>query len=435
MRLIRLLKSDLAKEVDSWTQADIISSEQAQAICSRYGIAYPLEENHRAYDYLMGFAYFFLALALIILIGHNWEDMSRGLRMAGLVSITVATHAVAFYQWTHDKQGKGIALFALGNMFFGASIILIAQIYHLGEHMPDGVFWWALGSLPFALITRSRLIMLQVLFLAFIWFFMESSLGFYPLTFPLFIAATLYVLYQNEASYSLFLGFILALGFWFEYSLMFLWRDGFRIELLFENIVLAASLASLFYAASKRLMAQTSIIAQDYGAILSVWILRFMVLGLIIFSFKGAWRDAIRHDWPEFYSMLALMTLLGLASILLAIERTHKMLLALVSGGLFAVVFALYVVEDKSLAVLFQVVDNVLLIVAGIYLIHKGLSRGESHYFFFGMVTILLTALIRYFDLIGDYIGGALLFGFFAVVLIVSAKLFWRQQNKNREAS
>ena len=37
-------------------------------------------------------------------------------------------------------------LFFLGNIFYGASIILIAQIYHLGEYMPDGVFWWDTGS-------------------------------------------------------------------------------------------------------------------------------------------------------------------------------------------------------------------------------------------------------------------------------------------------
>ena len=36
----------------------------------------------------------------------------------------------------------GTGLFFLGNLFYGASIILVAQIYHLGEHMPDGVFWW-----------------------------------------------------------------------------------------------------------------------------------------------------------------------------------------------------------------------------------------------------------------------------------------------------
>ena len=37
-------------------------------------------------------------------------------------------------------------------------IMLIAQIYHLGEHFPDGLLLWALGILPLAWLTASRLL-------------------------------------------------------------------------------------------------------------------------------------------------------------------------------------------------------------------------------------------------------------------------------------
>ncbi len=83
--------------------------------------------------------------------------------------------------------------------------------------------------------------------------------------------------------------------------------------------------------------------------------------------------------------------------------------------------------HDRELAVMLQVIYNLLAVGLGIWLIHRALGLGISHYFFLGIALILFTALLRYADLIGDYIGGAVLFAVCAGVLIGSAK-FWRQQ-------
>jgi hypothetical protein len=46
-------------------------------------------------------------------------------------------------------------------------------------------------------------------------------------------------------------------------------------------------------------------------------------------------------------------------------------------------------------------------------------------YFYTGVGVILILALLRYADLVGDYVGGSLLFLFFAGVLFGAAH-FWR---------
>ena len=74
-----------------------------------------------------------------------------------------------------------------------------------------------------------------------------------------------------------------------------------------------------------------------------------------------------------------------------------------------------------------MVAYNIVLVVAGVWLIISGISKGISHYFFLGVASILVTALLRYADLIGDYIGGALLFMFFAVLLLGAAR-FWKKR-------
>ena len=79
---------------------------------------------------------------------------------------------------------------------------------------------------------------------------------------------------------------------------------------------------------------------------------------------------------------------------------------------------------------LFQVLDNVALVGTGIWLIVRGTAAGVSHYFFLGVATILLTAFLRYVDLIGDYIGGAVLFMAFAALLLGAARYWKRRQSR-----
>ena len=40
MRLIRLLKNDIAREAEEWVDDKIITQEQAENICTRYDVDY-----------------------------------------------------------------------------------------------------------------------------------------------------------------------------------------------------------------------------------------------------------------------------------------------------------------------------------------------------------------------------------------------------------
>ena len=153
MRLIRLLKKDLATEISTWVDQQLISVDQARSICRLYGVDYDrIRSRSTAYRVLVVLGFLFIGLSLIAVIGANWDTIPRGVRMAGLLVLTAGTHGLAMRQYRSGRTSPAVGLFILGNLFYGASIILIAQIYHLGEHMPDGVFWWALGSLPFAVL-------------------------------------------------------------------------------------------------------------------------------------------------------------------------------------------------------------------------------------------------------------------------------------------
>ncbi len=429
MRLIRLFKNDLAKEISGWVDKDLISVEQARSICRVYGVDYDSIQNHSlGYRLLIGLGYLFIGLAVITLLGANWDEIPRALRMGGLLLLTLMTHCIAFKAYFTGRTSGAVGLFLLGNLFYGASIILIAQIYHLGEHMPDGVFWWALGSLPFGVLLKNTWLTLFSCCLAIIWFLLEFGMGFFPSMFPLFILAAVYVLYQGPSSSMLFLTTIASIGLWLEAVLSFLWAgDGYDYRFHSEHLLVSVALFVWAYAVSGWLYAQNSHKAKDYAVLLSLWVLRFGLVALLVFSFEGPWKALIESDWDQQGSMWLCVSVLLTASLWFAWQGRVLTFLLPVAVLASLTMIALIATHHPSTAVYFQIVYNIVLIGSGIGLIVRGIHQGISHYFFLGVATILLTAFMRYIDLIGDYIGGAILFIVLAVVLLGAAR-YWKHQ-------
>jgi uncharacterized membrane protein len=69
----------------------------------------------------------------------------------------VAAHAVGLRLFLRRERfaalGEGLCL--LGTMLFGAGIFLVAQMYHIDEHFPNGLLMWALGALLLGLAMPS----------------------------------------------------------------------------------------------------------------------------------------------------------------------------------------------------------------------------------------------------------------------------------------
>ena len=426
MRLIRLLKNDIAREAEEWVDEKIITQEQAENICTRYDVDYHnVKSKNTGYSILVGLGYLFIGLALITLLSENWDELPREFRMFGLIAMTMGTQGVSLRQYLKGNLSSATNGFLLGNMFFGASIILIAQIYHLGEHMPDGIFWWALGSLPFALLTNSKALALQTMTLATIWFLVEVDMGFYPILYPLFIISSIVVLTRGKQSIALLLLVMFSVGLWVEYSLSALWQGTYFFEFQVEHIAVSISLFILTYAFSHWLRIKNSTIAKDYASVLALWSLRFIIIGMLILSFEEPWEELIRANWENSFSMGIIVLALSTMSLFFAAKTDgFKHIIAFMTIYLLTLLLVTGVADDNQ-AVYFQIMSNVALIIGGVGLIIKGIDEGVSHYFFLGVTSILLTALIRYADLVGNYIGGALLFMVFATILLGAAK-YWK---------
>jgi uncharacterized membrane protein len=330
-------------------------------------------------------------------------------------------------------MSTAVALFFLGGLFYGASIMLIAQIYHIGEHYPDGIFWWAIGVLPVALLLKSTLIMMLTVTLGFIWFFVESSMNFYPTLFPVFLVAMVWHLYRGRQSNLLFLALVVGLGIWAEYTLAWFMGDMTGFEPGMENVALGVGLFIAFHGLSEWFAERKEHMLVDYGLLLGLWVLRFTIIILIVLSFKAPWRVLIETDWH----MARLTITLSLLLSALALWLTYQAGKSLFSTVAFALLFnigllAVMLVEDREYALAFQFADNIVLVGVGIWLIIRGIQGSMSHYFYAGVLAVLTTGLLRYIDLIGDYIGASILFAILAAILLVTAK-FWKNYHKKTE--
>jgi uncharacterized membrane protein len=434
MRLIRLLKNDLAKEATDWVDKGLISSKQAELICARYGIDYNKQSKRSlGYFVLITLGYLFIGLALITLLSANWDDIPRSIRMIVLILVTLSVNIFALNKFRNGKKTAAVGYFFLGGLFYGASIMLIAQIYHIGEHYPDGIFWWAMGVLPIALLLESTLIMLLAIVLGFTWFFVESSLHYYPALFPVFLAASAWHIIRVKQSNILFLVFVAGLGFWAEYFLSWSLGDFQRFSFGVENISLVIGMFVLFHGSSRLLISKKEGKLIDYGTLLNVWTLRFAIISLLIFSFREPWLELIKAEWEQPALSVTLAICMTSLAIWLVYSADKKIFSTAALSALYIIsIISVMVISDESVGPIFQFADNIVLVVLGIWLIVLGIQNAISHYFFLGVFVILVTGLLRYIDLLGDYIGATILFAVCAAILLASAKFWKRQHSKAR---
>jgi len=440
MRLLRFLKRDLGKEISAWVDEGLISDQQGSAISARYGIDAQDDEGPTlAYRVLLGLGFALLGVAVIILLGHNWHEIPRGLRVTGLLLSTLLVNGYALWCFAKDKTGLSTAWFLLGSILYGASIMLVGQIYHLGEHFPDGVFIWALGVLPIALVTGSISIMALCAVLAFTWALVEASVGGFAATFPIFLVGMYGFLRLNKPSLLIALGLVLGMGMYLELATSSLFGASGLWHFGVENLFVAWGYMGLMLAGSAWLETRPRAAAKDYAVLLDVWVLRFAVIMLLVFSYKEPWREVLRANFENPTLFISIMGAIALATTALWLAARAAGARGVVSPVLgwaaaaFSGAIAFNVLEFSPMHL--QVLTMLFMVALGIYLIVAGLDRGITHYYFTGVLLILAMAITRYFDLVGDYITASILFAVSALVLIAAAGFWKRKSSQSLEVA
>ena len=411
-------KNFLADELAKWREDGLISDEAARKIAARYDIDLSGANERRSFI-LKLVAYLFLALSLFTLVGANWEELPRAVRLIIVLGILAAVNFSGVLAQKNGKETQATTLFFLGNFCYGAAIVLVAQIYHLGEHMPNGVLLWAVGALALGLATRKSIITLQALILGLVWFLMEFEFSGVSHGFLLFIVASAAVLWRDDsrlltsALFASVFTYIVSFVLYERYFLADLRVDDalYGVHFFALSYCLLAVCASFLLERAGKF--ELAFYLKNIGIVCGTGILCFDMSLYEDLHFSRPWSYGTQSHENVLNGVIFLKSVFGAlftafcaASLGLAFYFKKYAAAAIVGALLVALPFIL-----DAFAGYEEGVFSLIGVCVAVALIKQNNMK-------FGIALIFWVAFVRYVDLVGDYVSASALFLVFALVVL-----------------
>ncbi len=455
----------LLGELGDWRGEGIVSQEQTDRILARYEDADEASQRKRSRFTLAisGIAALLVGLAVFLVIGYNWDAMPRVAKLAVVFGVVVATHAAGLWlRFARDQRRAGEVVSFLGCLFYGAGIWLVAQVFHLNAHWPDGFWWWALGVLPFALASETLLIHCLYAGLLATWAGAEilgyRHLGawiFWGWNVPngaysfLLLWLPAMVWGYRKASVGAVSLYVPALAWWIVLQ-SFVWHFDWQAVFVIGSV----GGLLLVVAESHRPGNRMAVPYRFWGTALAAGALIPMSFGGFYESTKHWYHH---HTWASdplvFAVGLVVLALLGIGftSVVLArsrasdpAARVREMLRAqwLPVGLILAVTFAgvwgaghdFGSTKTDTNWIPPVAVVNVAMLALALWLMNIGLRDDRGRPFAFGVIYFLIWAICRYADLFGErggMLGAALMFFLCGAALFGLAR-FWSRRKASR---
>lgn len=146
-------RTALTKEVAIWKTDGLISDETAAAIIARYPV---LSRKSTMVGVVTIVGAVLVGLGTLLFIGANWDAIPKLVKLLLILAFTTASYAAGFglLQETVGRPRMGAALLLLGNIFYGAGIWLVSQMFNLDLDAQTGLLLWGSGTAAMTLVTR-----------------------------------------------------------------------------------------------------------------------------------------------------------------------------------------------------------------------------------------------------------------------------------------
>lgn len=199
----------LTQELPGWTERGWVQPGAEQHILA------DLETRHGSSDRmvialsLMGAV--LLGAGIITFFAAHWDGMSKLAKLLLLFGSMTATYIAAAVTGSRASLPRvSQGLWLLGVILFGANIMLIAQIYNIDSHYPNGVLLWALGGLLVAWLIPAQFALSAAIALGALWTGLEHMDFNRSVHWPylVFWLACLLPIYRNGWLRALHLAFV-----------------------------------------------------------------------------------------------------------------------------------------------------------------------------------------------------------------------------------
>lgn len=163
---MRGYREQLQRDLPRWREAGWVTAHGEAAILKD---AASMSRGIGLAQVLATLAAVLLGFAIMSFVAANWSDMSNGLRIAILFGTVAVSYGAAAVLFEKGLDGFAHAAVLAGAGAFGASIMLIGQMYHLGGYPPHAVAMWAAGALVAGAFIRSNATLALAMVLVVLW--------------------------------------------------------------------------------------------------------------------------------------------------------------------------------------------------------------------------------------------------------------------------
>jgi uncharacterized membrane protein len=166
-------RARLQRDLPRWQSNGWVSEEGARAI------RHELEAGGRGIGLSSALAVLgavLIGFAAMSFVAGHWQDMSKLARIALLLAGLGGAYGLAGGLSARGLDGFAEAAVLAGVGLFGASIMLIAQMYHIEGNPPDAVLTWAFGALLAGVLLKSNPALAAAMLLVGLWSGWETDL-------------------------------------------------------------------------------------------------------------------------------------------------------------------------------------------------------------------------------------------------------------------
>jgi len=397
----------LEKELPEMERIGLIDPDQSDKILSHYRQQQPDGPRGILFVLFGVLGALLIGGGLILIIAHNWPDLSRPVRTAFSLLPLILAQILA--GWTLVSRYHSVAwresVAVIWTLSIGAAIALVAQTYHMPGDFDSFMMTWMILTLPVVYILRASTSLLIYLAGITSWAIgAEQTQGQANAYWLLVIAVLPLIIFWNRTSpYSA----SATLARWGIFISVFF---GVTIALDFHGDFIQSSIyilyASLLYLAGCRYETGAPSAWQKPGIILGG---AGVAIFAYVFTWIPFWEDLVR--WKTFMAEFNDLKLNG-RMVYTAIFLIYLVYLFFALGsrrimsvvwGIFPIVFLIGCLAVQSKGMLVPVVwlMNILLFAAGVITLMQGMRSGNLGRINRGMLVISVLIVSRFFD--GDF--------------------------------
>lgn len=390
----------LYRELPELVRNQILDEGAAERLRDHYGPA--PEQRRRSLGLVICAALgaMLVGLGIILLLAHNWADLSRLQRTLLSFAPLLLGQLLAGWAWLRRRSSlawcEGAAIFLF--LAIGASIALVGQTYHISGDLPRFVLVWMLLGAPLIYLLGAALPAL-IYWFGILWWCVLGAGEDLPVMFFWLLAALpmpfLWRLVMEKRrtlaaawlTWGLALCLAVGLGFSVHDVLEWLWAP-----------LYLAFFAVCFLAAGQW---QAAAAVRRPFRLLGSW----GTVGLmLVLTFKDVWRELIQHRfyvagwsaWPE-YLLLGVLLLLAIGLLLRSMicGQWLECLFGLAAPGITLLILASPKLLSLSPVLL---LTNLYVLVLGGAVLRDGLHNGQLPRINAGLGVLSALIAVRFFD-------------------------------------